>query len=51
MWQQMRENEINQRLEAIQNREDMEGNDDPQFIEQQRESLLNEEDWRGYKMC
>jgi len=27
-----------------------EGNDDPLFLDKQREMLLNEDDWRGYKM-
>ena len=47
-WQQIREEEINTRMEALQNREQMEGNDDPMFFEKQRENLMNEEDWRGY---
>ena len=51
MWQNMRENEINQRMEMIQNREQMEGNDDPMYLEQQEEMLNNEEDWRGYHMA
>jgi hypothetical protein len=25
-------------------------NDDPNFIERQRENLMMEEDWRGYKL-
>jgi len=46
----MREDEINNRMEQLQNREQMEGNDDPMYMEKQRENLMNEEDWRGYKM-
>ena len=49
-WQNIREDEINQRMEQLQNKEQMEGNDDPMFFEKQRENLMNEEDWRGYMM-
>jgi hypothetical protein len=49
-WQQIREEEINNRMEMLQNQENMEGNDDPAFLEKQRENMVNEEDWRGYKM-
>ena len=50
-WQQIREEEIAHRMELIQNRENGENNEDPMFLEQQKEAMLNEEDWRGYKLA
>ena len=38
-------------MELIQNRENGENNEDPMFLEQQKEAMLNEEDWRGYKLA
>lgn len=38
-------------MEQIQNRENGENNEDPMFLEQQKEAMLNEEDWRGYKLA
>jgi hypothetical protein len=38
-------------MEAIQNKVNQEGNDDPMYLEQQRELLNNEEDWRGFNMA
>jgi len=32
-WQQVREDEINQRMEILQNKETVDGNDDPVYLE------------------
>ena len=37
-------------MEALQNKVNQEGNDDPMYFEQQRDLLNNEEDWRGFHM-
>jgi len=42
--------EREQKMTEIGERAQREGNDDQGFIEQQREMLQNEEDWRGYFM-
>lgn len=47
-WTQIKEEEINQKLEQYQNRANQEGNDDPMDLQQQRDMLVNEQDWRGY---
>jgi len=47
-WAQIREEEINQKLEMIQNKASQEGMDDPMYLEQQKEQLIQEEDWRGF---
>lgn len=49
-WKHIQEEEINVKMEQLQNRESHEMNDDPNFIERQRENLMMEEDWRGHKM-
>jgi len=49
-WQSIREEEINNQMEVLENQDQMEGMDDPMYLERQRENLMNEEDWRGYKM-
>lgn len=50
-WKTIAVEEINAKMEAIQNKVNQEGNDDPMYLEQQRELLNNEEDWRGYNMA
>ena len=45
-WQQVKEDEINNRMDQLQNQMD----EDPMFMERQRENMMNEEDWRGYQM-
>lgn len=35
-------------MEAIRNKVNQEGNDDPMYLEQEKERLQNEEDWRGW---
>lgn len=47
-WEAIREEEINRKLEILQNNANMEGNDDPMYLEQQKEMLLNELDDRGH---
>ena len=47
-WTQIKEDEINQKLEQYQNKANQEGNDDPMDLQQQRDILVNEQDWRGY---
>ena len=49
-WNQIREDEINQKLEQFQAKANQEGNDDPIDLQQQRDMLVNELDWRGYYM-
>jgi len=46
-WTQIKEEEINQKLELYQSRQD---NEDPMDLQQQRDMLVNEQDWRGYFM-
>lgn len=45
-WQQIKEDEINNKMDQLQNQMD----EDPMFMERQRENMMNEEDWRGYQM-
>ena len=49
-WDQIRETELTDKLQELHNKTSQEGNDDQAYYEQQRDKLLNEEDWRGYFM-
>lgn len=49
-WNKLKEEEINQKLEQYQNKANQDGNDDPNDLQQQRDMLVNEQDWRGYFM-
>jgi preprotein translocase subunit SecD len=49
-WNKLKEDEINQKLEQYQNKANQDGNDDPNDLQQYRDMLVNEQDWRGYFM-
>jgi len=50
-WNQIKEEEQNNKLEAFQNKVTNEAIDDPMYIEQEKEKIINEDDWRGYFMA
>lgn len=50
-WMNIRNDEITAKLEQIQAKAQQDGVEDPMYMEQQRELLLNEEDDRGYFMA
>ena len=41
-WTQIKEEEINQKLDQYQNKANQEGNDDPSDLQAQRDMLVNE---------
>mgnify|MGYP007047795678 CR=1 FL=1 len=43
-WRQIQEEEINQKMEVLQNRDAGEMNDDPNYLERQRENMMMEEE-------
>lgn len=49
-WTQIHEEEKNARLEEFQNKVTQDAIDDPMYIEQEKEKIMNEDDWRGYYM-
>jgi hypothetical protein len=49
-WNKLKEEEINQKLEHYQNKANQEGHDDPNDLQQRKDNLINEQDWRGYFM-
>lgn len=48
-WKKIKEEEIAEKLDQLQNKDQAEM-DDPLYLEKQREIMQGEEDWRGYKM-
>lgn len=50
-WEDRKQKDMDEKLQAFQEKVNNENIDDAMYIEQEKEKIMTEEDWRGYFMA